>query len=258
MRLEGKKIFVTGGASGIAAADVRKYVNEGAKVVSADINDEDGRKIVDEANKEGPGEAKYMHCDISKQEEVKKVVAEAVEWLGGLDVMANIAGVEGGCKAEDVTDEDMDFIFGVNIRGMVYTNQEAFRYMKDTGGGSIINYSSHTAINPYVFGSVYSMSKGAVMSWTRTVAHEWGKYGIRVNNVAPCIWTNMYDEYLERLDEAGLKAEQEDKRVKIPIGGKLGDPYEDLAPVMVFLASDDSHFVTAQIIPVDGGYMQTR
>ena len=129
MRLKDKTIILTGGSSGIGAAVVRKYVHEGAKVVSVDINDEAGQKVVDEANQDGPGEAKYMHLDISNSAEVTKVFAEAVEWLGSLDVLAHVAGVEGGAKAEDVTDEDMDFIFGVNVRGMVYTNQQAFRYM---------------------------------------------------------------------------------------------------------------------------------
>lgn len=257
MQLENKKIIVTGGSRGIAAAVVKKYVEEGAKVVSLDINDELGQKVADEVNSAGKGEVTYMHCDISKQEEVKSVFEKATEWLGGLDVLANIAGVEAGQPAETVTQEDIDFVFGVNVNGMVWTNQEAFKYMKDSGG-KIINYSSHTSINPYVGGSVYSMSKGAVNSWVRTAAHEWGKYGITVNNIAPCIWTDMYDEYLERLDDEELEAEKADKATKIPIGGKLGDPYGDLAPVMVFLASEASNFVTAQMIPVDGGYMQTR
>lgn len=257
MQLEGKKIIVTGGSRGIAAAVVQRYVAEGAKVVSVDVNDKSGEEIVNKANKNEKGEAKYFHCDISKQEEVQKVFKKAEEWLGGLDVLANIAGVETGKSAELVTKDDIDFVFGVNVNGMVWTNQEAFKYMKDVGG-KIINYSSHTSINPYVGGSVYSMSKGAVNSWVRTAAHEWGKYGITVNSVAPCIWTDMYDEYLDRLDEKGMATEKEDKAVKIPIGGKLGDPYKDLSPVMVFLASEASNFVTAQMIPVDGGYMQTR
>lgn len=258
MDIQGKRIVVTGGASGIGAAVVKRYVAEGAKVAAFDISDEAGQVIVDEANANGPGEATYYHCDISRRDEVRAITTQAVEWLGGLDVMANIAGVEGGMAAEDVTDEHLSFIFGVNVNGMVYTNQEALRHMKESSGGSIVNYTSHTAINPFPFGSAYSMSKGAVMSWTRTVAHEWGRYGVRVNAVAPCIWTKMYDEYLERLDADGLAAEQADKLAKIPLGGKLGDPYEDLSPVMIFLASDASRFVTAQFLPVDGGYMQVR
>ena len=150
MELEGKKIIVTGGGSGIAAGCVRGYVRAGAQVVFCDVNDEGGRTTETEANaQEGvTGKATYIHCDITKKENVADFFAKAIEIMGGLDVLANIAGVERNKPAETFVEEDIDFVMGVNFKGTVWTNQEAYKYFRANGiEGAIINYASDTGLS---------------------------------------------------------------------------------------------------------------
>ena len=248
MLLEGKRIIVTGGANGIAAASVRAYAREGATVWSVDVDDERGRQVAAEAGKA----VTYKHCDIAKRDQVFAVFDEAARAMGGLDALANVAAVERGTPAEDIPDAEWDLVFNVNVKGTLYTNQAAFRHLKD-GGGSIINFGSGAGIRGQRGSAHYSASKAAVMSWTRVIAQEWGKYAIRVNNVVPAIWTQMYDEYRSRMSDQERMVHDMTMAHVIPLGGKLGNPDRDAAPLMVFLASDMSRFITGQTIPVDGG-----
>jgi NAD(P)-dependent dehydrogenase (short-subunit alcohol dehydrogenase family) len=257
MRLEGRRVIVTGGARGIGEATVRAFVGEGARVASLDVLDTSGEKVVTDASATGPGSAIYRHCDVAQRSEVEAVVGAVVAEFGGLDVLANVAGVERRAAAEEITDEEWELVLGVNVRGTMLTNQAAFHAMQTTGG-RIINVGSDAGLAPYPNGAHYSASKGAVMAWTRTVAAEWGRFGITVNSLVPAIWTPMYDEYRARLSPAELAQHDAMMQGRVPIGGKLGDPDRDLAPVMVFLASDDSHFVTGQIISVNGGSGMVR
>lgn len=257
MKLDGKRIIVTGGARGIGAAVVRAYALEGAQVASFDVLDESGKQVAEGADNKGPGTVRYYHCDVSRQSEVKDAFASALGNLGQLDVLANVAGIERSSPAEVITDKELDLIFKINFYGAVYTNQEAFKYMHERGG-RIINFGSSAGLMPFVNGAHYSAAKGAVISWTRTVAHEWGKYGIGVNAVAPAIWTSMYDEHRAVMSHEQIKAHDAMMSALIPLGGQLGDADRDIAPVMIFLASEDSRFITGQIIPVDGGLLSTR
>ena len=257
MKLEGKRIVVTGGSRGIGAATVRAYARDGASIASLDVLDDLGERVAAEATASGPGSVHYYHCDVAERASVEEVLGAAVENLGGLDVLASIAGVERQAAAEDITDPDWELVMGVNVRGTMLTNQVACRAMQSTGG-HIINVGSDAGLGPYPNGAHYSASKGAVMAWTRTVAVEWARFGITVNSLVPAIWTPMYDEYRARLSPAELAQHDAAMRLRVPLGGKLGDPEDDLAPVMVFLASDDSRFVTGQIISVNGGIGMVR
>jgi NAD(P)-dependent dehydrogenase (short-subunit alcohol dehydrogenase family) len=248
MLLQDKRIVVTGGANGIAAATVRAYAREGATVWSLDVADDKGKAVATEA---GP-RVTYRHCDIARREQVFAVIDEAAAAMGGLDALANVAAVERGTPAEDIPDAEWDLVFTVNVKGTLYTNQAAFRHLK-VEGGVIINFGSGAGIRGQRGSAHYSASKGAVMSWTRTVAQEWAQYGIRVNSVVPAIWTQMYDEYRSRMSEQERTIHDMAMAHVIPLGGKLGNPDRDAAPVMVFLASDLSRFITGQVIPVDGG-----
>lgn len=248
MLLKGKRIIVTGGASGIGAATVRSYVREGARVVSLDVNHADGERVAREA---GSGAA-YMPCDIADRAAVGAAFDRAVSELGGLDVMANVAGIERRTPAEDIADDEWDAVFAINVKGTLYTNQAAFRAMRD-GGGRIINFGSGAGIRGQAGSAHYSASKGAVMAWTRTVAQEWAKYRITVNSVVPAIWTPMYDAYRSRMSDQERMIHDMAMQHVVPLGGKLGDPDADAGPVMIFLASDLSHFMTGQCFAVDGG-----
>jgi NAD(P)-dependent dehydrogenase (short-subunit alcohol dehydrogenase family) len=254
MQLHNKRIIVTGGASGIGASTVRAYVREGALVASLDVLDEQGLKVVEAANAQGGGRATFYRCDITKPDEVFGTFEKAVAQLGGLDVLAHIAAIDRSKPAEEWTLADMNLMWSVNLNGTILCDQAACRQFRKEGKGAIINFASDVALAGMPNGAIYAASKGAVLSWTRTIAMEWAsKYNIRCNCVNPTMKTPMYEEYLARLApearEAFLRAEKQ----RVPLGGQMGDADRDMAPVMVFLASDASHFINGQIVPVNGG-----
>jgi len=251
-QLLGKKAIVTGGTGGIGAATVRAFLKEGAAVATMDVNDQMGKQVLDALPE--LSEFLYLNCDISKQAEVNACFMEAVEWMGGLDVLANVAGVVRYNNAEKFTLDDWDFIMSVNAGGTFFTNQAAFGYLQKAGGGSIINVGSMAGIRPHLRNAIYSASKGAVMAWTRTVAAEWGQYNIRVNSVAPIANTSMADFTLKGTADE-LKAAKESIALsrQFPLR-RLGHTDSDIAPVMVFLASDASQYITGQVISIDGGF----
>lgn len=258
MRLENKRIIVTGAASGMGAASVRCFVSHGARVVAMDVNERGGRTVVDQANEAGPGHAAFLPADVASSASVAQAFEAAVEAMGGLDVLANPAAIQRQSSASDVEVDDWDRMFAINTRGTMLTNQCACRYMRQGPGGSIINFGSISGLRPEPSACAYSASKGAVHSFTRTAAHTWGEYGIRVNAILPAIATPMYDAALARLDEAERTAHHWQNLSSIAMGQAYGDPDRDLGPVMVFLASDDSRFVTGQLLPVDGGQVNVR
>jgi NAD(P)-dependent dehydrogenase (short-subunit alcohol dehydrogenase family) len=259
MQLDGKRIIVTGGAQGIGASAVRAFTREGAAVASLDVLDGAGREAAAAAGRQGPGAAHFRHCDVSSREEVRDAFGASVDDLGGLDALVHAAGVERASPAELTTDQEWDLIMDVNLRGTFLTNQEAFPYLRDAGGGRILNFGSGAAMVPYVGGAHYSASKAGVASWTRTIAHEWGRHGITANALAPAMWTPMYSDHRARLTAEGrIDAHDAQMAAMIPMGGRLGDPDADLAPVLVFLLGDGARFITAQIIPVDGGMVPVR
>ena len=256
--LAGMKIVVAGAAQGIGASALRAYVAAGADVAALDVNAADGAAETAKADAAGPGTACFLHCDVASRPSVEKAFGAVADKFGGrLDVLAHVAGIERSAAAEDITDAEWDAIFDVNMKGTVYTNQSAFRLMQ-ADGGAIINFTSGAALKPYPNGAHYSAAKAAVAAWTRTVAHEWGRHRIRVNSVAPAMQTPMYQAHLARLNTEELEALRARHRREVALGGQLGDPDTDLAPVMVFLAGPGSRFITGQIIAVGGGLETVR
>ncbi|MBT5724884.1 MAG: SDR family oxidoreductase [Gammaproteobacteria bacterium] len=258
MQLEGKRIIVTGSARGMGAATLRAYVREGAHVIGMDVNDAAGAEVAVEATQTGPGNAGYMHVDVSDKTSVESVFAKAVAAMGGLDVLAHPAAIQSASDAGDVTVEDWDLMFAVNVRGTMLTNQVAARYMKDSGGGSILNFGSISGQRPEPGAAAYSAAKGAVHSWTRTAAGTWGKDNIRVNAILPAMATPMYEEAMASMTEDDKTASFWQNHQSIAMGQKYGDPDQDLSPVMVFLAGEGSRFITGQMIPVDGGQTNVK
>lgn len=257
--LTGKKIIVTGGAQGIGAAVARAYVAAGAAVAVMDINDDLGEKVVSEVEKAYPGSSiRYYHCNVSDGAEVKEAFEKAAKHMGGLDVLANIAGVHRHCPPDAVQEDLYNHLFGINVLGTMYTNAEAYRLMKPSGTGNIINFGSESGLVGELNNGVYAASKAAVHTWTRNVARQWGPEGIRVNAVLPYIVTPMYTAFRNALSPEELAAHDAATKLDIPLGGRFGDADLDLAPVMVFLASDGSRFITGQMLPVDGGLVAVR
>jgi 2-hydroxycyclohexanecarboxyl-CoA dehydrogenase len=258
MGLEGTRIVVVGGARGIGESAVRAFVREGAAVAVLDVLDDAGARVADEASATGPGRAVYLHCEISDRGAVTDAFARAAAELGGIGALVNTAAVERRAPAEEISDADWDLTMNVNLRGTFIANQVAFPYLRENGGGRILNYASGAALYPYVGGAHYSASKGAVISWTRTIAHEWGRYDITANAINPTIWTPMYQESRDRYSPEQLAVHEAKMAEKIPLGGRSGDPDLDMAPVLVFLVGEGARFITGQIISVDGGMVPLR
>lgn len=250
--LTGKRVIVTGTAGGIGASAVRALAAAGARVAALDVNDAAGREVA--AAAPGPGCAHYLHCDIRDRSEVEHAFAAAAARFGGLDALVNIAGVERAAPAEQIADADWDLMFDVNARGTLHTNQAAFVHLRERGG-RILNFASAAGVMGLPGCAHYSAAKAAVLGWTRTVAKEWARYGITVNALAPGMWTPMYEAHRARMPAGELQAHDAMMGRAIPLGGKLGDPDRDMAPVLVFLLSDGARFITGQTLAVDGGLM---
>ncbi|EXJ89256.1 3-oxoacyl-[acyl-carrier protein] reductase [Capronia epimyces CBS 606.96] len=258
-QLASKRIIVTGGAQGIGESVVRAFAAEGAIVTSMDLNDSLGARVAAEASKTGPGKVSYLPVDISSKESVTEAFNQAAEDMGGLDAMFNVAGYQRHAAPDDPPQDILERITKVNIWGTIYTNATAFAIMKQGGkGGAIVNFGSEAGLTAEHHNSLYGMSKGAVHTWTRSVAREWGPFNVRVNAVLPYVATPMYDAFRDALSPDELERHKLLLKEQFPLGGNLGDPTKDLAPVLVFLASDASHWMTGQLFPVDGGYVAVR
>jgi len=258
-QLEGKRIIVTGGAQGIGESVVQAYVSEGAIVASMDVNDTLGQKVVDElAGQDKPGKATFYHCDVADRAQVESVFASAIEDMGGLDVLVNVAGIHRHSAPDEIPEDLYKLLFNVNVLGTMNTNAVAYKWMRDAGVGNIINFGSESGLTGEINNALYAATKAAVHTWTRNVARQWGPDGIRINAVLPYMVTPMYTEFRNALTPEDLAAHDEATKADIPLGGKFGDVHRDLAPVMVFLAGDGSHFMTGQLFPVDGGLIALR
>jgi NAD(P)-dependent dehydrogenase (short-subunit alcohol dehydrogenase family) len=255
VEIEGKRIVVTGGASGLGEAAVRVFVRHGALVASLDVQDEAGRDIVAEANNEGPGRAIYHHCDVRDGENVRSALEQAASGLGGLDALVHFAGVDAAAAAESMTEQEWDFVLDVNLKGTFLTNQAAFPYLRE-GGGRIINVTSPVAFVAAPDRCHYAASKGGVAALSRALAAEWGRYGITVVAISPVAYTAMTEKYRATLTDDGRVLHDAALR-RNPLG-RVGAPETDVAPVLVFLVSDASQFITAQIIAIDGGATPVR
>ncbi len=258
VELNDYRIVVTGAARGMGAATVRAYVGAGATVVAMDVNEADGVRVAEEATRVGPGRATFTAVDVSDADDVARAFDAAADRMGGLDVLAHPAAIQRPASASDVPVADWDLMMAVNVRGTVLTNQAAHRLMAPNRRGSVINFGSISGLRPEPSAAAYSASKGAVHSWTRTAAATWGPDGIRVNAILPAIATPMYEEAKARMTEEQLTAHYWQNENSIALGHAYGDPDRDLGPVMVFLASEASRFITGQLIPVDGGQASVR
>jgi NAD(P)-dependent dehydrogenase (short-subunit alcohol dehydrogenase family) len=249
--LTGRRIIVTGGASGMGEGLVRAFPALGANVVSLDLNLETGKAIADAAG------ASFQKVDVSDQASVDGAVDAAVDTLGGLDVLIHAAGIAPFSPSESTPLEMWNTVMAINATGTMLTNQAAFRHLQDRGG-AILNFASAAGLDGLPRKAAYSASKGAVLAWTRTVAAEWGRFGITVNAIAPAIWTPMYDKTRSEMSADQLAAHDAQLAQAIPIGGRLGDIDHDFVPVMAFFASDGAGFITGQTISIDGGTLKVR
>jgi NAD(P)-dependent dehydrogenase (short-subunit alcohol dehydrogenase family) len=250
--LTGRRILITGGASGMGEGLVRSLTAMGALVVSMDLNSQRGEAIVAE-----PGAKGFVQVDVADETSVAQAVEAACACLGGLDVLIHAAGIAPSSPAQSTSLALWDKVFAVNATGTFLMNRAVFPHLREHGG-SIINFASAAGALGLPNKSAYSAAKGAVLAWTRTVAQEWAPYNIRVNAIAPAIWTPMYDKTRAEMSPEQLTAHDAMMAKVIPLGGKLGDMERDLLPVPVFPASPGARFITGQTFAVDGGTLMVR
>ena len=245
-RLEGKVAIVTGGASGIGAAMLRRLAQEGAKVVCADINNEGGQQVADEIISRG-GQAAHRHCDVGKLEDVEAVVEFACQEYGGLDIMLNNAVAYGGGYIHQIVPAEWDSTLQVALTGVFYGIRSAVPAMLKRGGGSIINTASVEGLFGEMMASPYATAKAAVINLTRNGAIEYGRVNIRVNAISPgVVQTPILDVML------AASGQSREKMADRHALGRIIQP-EEIANVALFLASDESSAITGANIVVDGG-----
>lgn len=249
MRMEGKIALVTGGAGGIGSAICRLFAAEGAMVAVADVDSGRGEKVVTEITDTG-GDAVYIDLDVTKEEDWKRAVASTVERFGGLNVLVNNAGAYSPELVADTPLETWERVMAVNATGTFLGSKHAIPEMKKSGGGSIVNMSSGAGIVGNADGTAYGPAKGAVKILTKTTAHQYAREGIRANSIHPGpIDTPMLHAQTRKMADKG------DPIGNIPMG-RIGTP-EEIAYGVLYLASDESSYVTGIELPIDGGRVNT-
>jgi 3(or 17)beta-hydroxysteroid dehydrogenase len=251
-RVEGKVAIVTGGALGIGKACAQVLAREGAKVVITDIKEAEGRALAEEITAAG-GQARFVRHDVAQEAEWQQVIAATLEAFGRLDILVNNAGIGTSVNIEEETLAGWRRLMSINLDAVFLGTQAAIKTMKATGGGSIVNISSIEGIvgDPSI--AAYNASKGGVRLLTKSAALYCAKggLGIRVNSVHPgYIRTPMIDNALAASPNGQAMY---DYLVSLHPVGHLGDP-DDIAYGVLYLASDESKFVTGSELVIDGGY----
>jgi NAD(P)-dependent dehydrogenase (short-subunit alcohol dehydrogenase family) len=242
MPLAGRVALVTGAGSGIGEATARRFAAEGAVVVVNDVDADRARAVAMAIEKEG-GKAVAVPADVTRRDEVERVVAGIVAEHGRLDVLINNAGINRDAMSHKMTEEQWDQVLTVNLKGTFLCAQAALPRMRERGWGRVVNTSSIGSLGN-IGQANYAASKAGVIGLTKTLALEYAKYGVTVNCVAPgAVMTPML---------AGVPDQIREKiTAGIPVG-RIGEPRE-IAAVHAFLASDEAAFITGQVIFVDGG-----
>ncbi|MDF1572887.1 MAG: glucose 1-dehydrogenase [Bacteroidales bacterium] len=251
-RLEKKVVLVTGGSLGIGREGCRKLAQEGATVAITDIADEEGQELKQEIENEG-GKAAYWHLDVSDEDAVQKVFSRVNEKFGSIDVLVNNAGISGVNKpTHEIELDEWQKVIAINVNGVFLCTKHVIPFMKKNGKGNIINMSSIYGIISAPDIPPYHASKGAVRLMTKTDAIQYAKDNIRVNSIHPgFIWTPLV-RAMGEASEVGVEQFRKNLDALHPIG-HIGEP-EDIAWGIVFLASEESKFMTGTELVIDGGY----
>ncbi|MEH7382857.1 3-oxoacyl-ACP reductase FabG [Bacillus sp. JJ1533] len=242
MKLDGKVALITGGANGIGKITAKKFLEEGAKVIISDVNEQAGNKTIDELTKYG--EVSFCRADVSNSEEVNSMVQEVVNTYKKIDILINNAGITIDGFLTKMETEDWEKVIGVNLTGVFQCTKAVAPYMMEQNSGVILNASSVVGIYGNVGQTNYAATKSGVIGMTKSWSKEFGPKGIRVNAVAPgFIVTDMTSKMPQKILDM--------MKDKTPLR-KLGKP-EDIASAYLFLASDEASFINGTILSVDGG-----
>ncbi|MFF5400601.1 SDR family NAD(P)-dependent oxidoreductase [Peribacillus butanolivorans] len=246
MRLQNKVAIITGGANGIGKKTVERFLEEGSKVVFTDLNTEEGTKALQEFQ-QNFSDIHFIKQNVQSESDWAKVVSETIEKFGRIDVLFNNAGIYKAKSIEETTLEDWNLLMGVNVTGVFLGMKQVIPIMKNQRSGSIINASSLAGLRGSANHILYGASKGAVRMMTKDIAAEVAPYSIRVNSIHPgIIQTSMGDSLAKGI---GVSTDKIGKAVPLK---RTGTP-EDIANAVVFLASDDSTYITGTEIVIDGG-----
>lgn len=250
MRLEGKTALITGGGEGIGKATALMFCREGAKVGITGRTKEKLDQVVQEAS--GNGEIVAFPGDVSKEQDVKKTVDAFIDRFGKIDVLFNNAGILNTGTVETASEEDWKKLIDINVNGTFLVTRHVIPHMKKNGGGSVINNSSVLGFIGCPNSIAYNTSKGAIMQFTRSLAMDYAKEGIRANTVCPgFIKTKMNEDFIGNPPEAQKKLDEMASQI-VPMGER-GVP-DDIAYGLVYLASDESRYMTGASLVIDGGW----
>lgn len=245
-RLKNKRLLVVGAATGIGRSVASACIAEGARVVIADLNAETGNATAEAL---GPN-CSFVRCDVADEASVSALMAETITLLGGLDGLVNNAGLQKAGPLEHIAVKDWDALMGVNARGVFLATKAAIPHLRAAGGGSIVNTASLAAKRGGPGIAAYAASKGAVMALTTATALELASEGIRANSVCPGFIDTPFNN--PAIDFMGGRAAQAEAVARMVPLGRQATP-DEVAPLYVYLLSDESGYVTAQALSIDGG-----
>jgi NAD(P)-dependent dehydrogenase (short-subunit alcohol dehydrogenase family) len=251
-RLQGKVCIVTGAGQGVGRGIALAFAREGATVAVVEFNEQSGQQVAAEV--EGLGsKSLFVHCDVADRASVDAAVAAVVETFGGIDVLVNNAqrAPAGPTPLVEHTDEIVDLCFSTGFRGTLYFMQACYPHLKERTG-KIVNFASAAGLEGQQGMAAYGASKEAIRALSKTAAREWGPDGINVNIVCPLAKSPGVVKLLE------IAPEMERRMTKGNPIARIGDCEEDIAPVVVFLAGDESRYVTGQTLCADGGAFLIR
>lgn len=249
MRLKDKVAIVTGAAMGIGEATAMLFAMEGAKVVVADINEEKGREVVQRI-RDGGGEGIFIKTDVSNEAQVKQMVETVVETYGTVDVLFNNAGVALTKEIHETTEDEWNLVIGVGLKGVFLCSKHVIPIMMERGGGSILSNSSAVSITAEPGLAAYGAAKGGINALTRGMALDYGRHKIRVNALCPgYVDTQLGEDYFNTLPNPELARR---KAGALHALGRIAKPSE-IAYAALFLACDESSFVTGECLVVDAG-----
>jgi NAD(P)-dependent dehydrogenase (short-subunit alcohol dehydrogenase family) len=252
-RVGNRICIVTGAAQGIGRACALRLAEEGAQLALFDVIDDPGRSLASELERRGLS-ARYWHVDVSSEASVKAAIDGVAEHFGGIHVLVNNAGISGATAPTDqLTEAEWDQVQAINVKGVFFCTKHVIPHLRQAGGGSIVNQSSIYGLVGAADVPAYHASKAAVAMMAKNDALIYAPDGIRVNSIHPgFIWTPMVEHHLRASGEDDLAAGREALAKLHPLG-HVGEP-DDIAWGVVYLASDESKFVTGSALVIDGGY----
>jgi NAD(P)-dependent dehydrogenase (short-subunit alcohol dehydrogenase family) len=249
-RFANKKVFISGGATGIGEVAALLFAQQGAIVTIFDRDIENGEKCLQKIL-DGGGRGIFISGNLIYPEEIEKAIDQSLKTYGGIDILINNAGVESPYSVHEMPIEEWDRVMAVNLRGMYLMAKAVIPIMKKSGGGAIVNTASISGLLGWPISAAYCASKGGVIQLTKQMAVDYAQDNIRVNCIAPGTTLTPLIERIFQQESEPEKAKQQISQMH-PLG-RFAQP-EEIAQAILFLASEDASFITGAVLPVDGGY----